>query len=507
VSVAISAELSLAPQIAPGGQSGTLDLTLTLAGDASDWDTLRCWLSTGGIGGLVTSIVTGLANGIAFGIISLIMIADMIRDGVRDEITGTAVGGGFTKVSQEDSSVTYTATKPLPAVPSGTITDATVGQDGLIIRGTVTFAGVPHKTTFQPNGGTLVGTWHGSYSCKDHRWDQSYEVLPVVVVDSAVRGTNRFKYLAVTVFPTSGFRRVGGPIRHQPGFWYYEAPSYPVGSPAVTPRRTTPPPPVEHMHFFLHTSAGIRRYDIGPAGVRPAIPSDLEMAFHEVNCHVRTRNWTKREQLGWLVDGPPAHYGVDPLRQWMVTMRQLPQVASVRIDAVGGHRHLRPFMRTFEGAESGVIEIVTDGQSELVIEHDMEESDAEVRITQRWLIPTLKMRLPGPASRIRSIPFAGQSRQRMAEVVAGGRRFIVGAGGSIQSEECATAGDEEDPGRVLSVSLPNGEVVTTWEDHLIVAVPWGMHRSSTRRGDREGTSAHQPSVGDYRKSDRGTTGD
>jgi hypothetical protein len=52
--------------------------------------------------------------------------------------------------------------------------------------------------------------------------------------------------------------------------------------------------------------------------------------------------------------------------------------------------------------------------------------------------------------------------------------------------------------RVLSVALPNGEVVTTWEDHLIVAVPWGMHRSSTRRGDREGTSTHEPSVDHYR---------
>lgn len=311
--------------------------------------------------------------------------------------------------------------------------------------------------------------------------NQLSRISPTASDDRAVAGTRTLKYLPVAIFPTSTFRRVGGPIRHggsaTAGYWFIEAPSYPIGGPVVTPRRTAPPPPVEHMHFFLHTRAGIRRYDIGPAGAAPEAPSQIQLAFYEVNCHLRTRDWTKREQLQWLLDPPPGEYGIRALRQSMLTFRNLPPRGSLRIEQVGGRRPVGPQLRTFGGSASGVIELVTDEETELVIEHDLGDSDAEVRIAQRWLLPTQVIRLAQPAENIGSVAVAG--RQRMATVTAGGRTQTLGVEGLTHGGECAPSKRASQAGSVLSVSLPNGEVVAAWEDHLVVAVPWGTRTVPT----------------------------
>jgi hypothetical protein len=475
LSVEIKAGLSIATQVNANGLGGKMNLTLNVSGDASDWDTFRCWLTTGALAGIVAALATGIVGALVVGIVSLIVIAEFVRTGVGEEVAGTDVGGKFTKVSSDDTSATYTASMDLPVLPGGKILDARVGSEGLVIQGTVTYAAVSHSVSFVPNGTTLPGAWHGSYHCAEHRWLKSYEVMSVVVTDTVSLGT-RTGYVAVAIFPTSTFHRVGGPIKATPGYWTIDAPSYPIGSPIVTPRRTVPPTPIEEMKFFLHTSAGIRRYDIGPAGPAPASPSQLDLSIREVSCHVRTREWTKLQQLMWLVDGPPSHYGTPPLRQWMLTFRDLPAVSKVRIEQVGGQRPIRLLERNFAGARSGVIELVTDRNTELMIEHNLGESDAEVRVSQRWLLPTLTLALPGSAENLASVPLPGAESQRVAIVTAGGRQLRIGPGGFVDAGHCVPYGDECDSGRVLSVSMPNGEVVAAWGNQVIVAVPWGLRR-------------------------------
>lgn len=482
LSVTVQVTLTISPNI----PLDRVDLGLRVSSNAADWDVFRCWLITGGIASFTIGIATNIVAGIMVAVSTLVMIAEFVRLEAGNEVKGTGVGGGFTKVGSDDTAVWYSGTVGLPSFSTGTIRDATVGPHGLVVRGSVSIAALDHTITFEPAAGTLVGRWSGSYSCRNRRWRTSYEVASIVVRDlilvadptpDQLQRRRLIEGLGVQVFPTSTFLRPGPawliPVTIAPGEWTYDAPSWATGSPIITPTRTAPPPVGDQVMFLLHTSAGIRRYDIGPVPPVPASearPSAIVLGLHDANCRLQTRQWTRLQQLEWLVDPAPYDYGIRPMRQWMLTLHTLPPHANLIVHARGAREDVIS-RHPFNGAASGFIEVLTEPDVSLVVEHNLSESDAEVRVTQRWLLPTRSERLPGPAEGV-SI-----ARTRTGEPVVlvslDERTLAVAHDGLVEWRGSGGGRQRRAATNPLSVSLPNGQVAAIAGDTLIVAVPWG----------------------------------
>ena len=165
-----------------------LNLQVHVSSDASDWDSFRCWLGSGGIGSLLLGAITNPIVGILAGIGTLIAVGEIIRVKAGSEVTGGSLGAGLTKVSGDDTSATYTGTRPLPtlATTPGSSTDAaTIGPLGLIVTGRILFLSATHAVAFNPDGGTLSANFAQSFSCNSRSWTRSVEVQSVQVTDRA----------------------------------------------------------------------------------------------------------------------------------------------------------------------------------------------------------------------------------------------------------------------------------------------------------------------------------
>ncbi len=495
VSVAISVALAISPDIA----TRRVNLALHLASDVSDWDVFRCWLSTGGIASLVIGVFASFVGGIMVALQSLIMIAEFARLESGAELKGTSIGGGFTKVGSNDTSVWYAGDISLPAFPTGQIRSATVGPDGLVVRGSVVILALDHTVTFQPDGGPLETHWAGYYSCREEAWKTTCEVQSIVVRDliyapdlSAPSGKRLVTGNGVAVFPTTTFLPPGPvwlmPVTVAPGEWVYDAPSWAQGSPIVTPRRTGMPRVGEEILFFLHTSAGIKRFDIGPIPAIPereGAPSSIILGVHRANCKLSTRNWTRLQEIQWLIDPPPYEYGIQPLRQWMLTFRQLPRGTSITVLTRGGqeegtNRH------EFNGAETGLIEVVTAADSEIALDHNLEDSDTEARVFQRWLLPAQSAQLPGA---VESLSLAGtRNGSVIPTALIEGRWFTFGDDGLVELKYARVAHPRKQSTR--SLSLPGGQVTVIWNNMIMTAIPYGPHERVVlheRLGDEVGS--------------------
>lgn len=482
--VDLSVTIGVTLSVSPDTSTRRVNLGLRVASDVSDWDVFRCWIGTGGIAGIIVGVVTNFVAGIMVALESLVMIAEFARIEAGTEVKSTSVGGGFSKAGSDDTSSWYTASVGLPSFPTGEIRTATVGPDGLVVRGGVRIFALDHTIAFEPDGGQLESHWDGHYSCREHRWKNSYEVQSVVVRDlifapdlSNPPARRLVAGNGVAVFPTTAFLPTQsgwlGPTTIAPGEWVYDAPAWATGSPIVTPRRTALPPVGEETYFFLHTSAGIRRFTIGPVGSAGGhdAPPAIILGAHEVNCKMTTRVWTRLQEIQWLIDPPHYDYGIRPLRQWMLTVRRLGPEASITVLTRGGPEGTGA-RHHFSGAETGVIEVVTSDDESLVLDHNLGDTDAEVRIVQRWLLPTHSARLPGPVQNL------SLSRRRDGEVVAtaqiAGRLFALGEDGLLEVGR-ARAVDGARKRRTRSVSMPGGLVTAIRGDVILNAVPYGAH--------------------------------
>jgi hypothetical protein len=449
LSVEVRVTLSVTPMVDPvNADNSWVDLGLRIESDASDWDVARCWLTTGGVAALVLGLATNIAAGIMVAVKSLIAIAETVRIEAGSAVVGSTIGGGFTRTGGDATSATYSGRIDLPIFPTGSLRAAQVGPHGLVVHGDVAIEPPEHVVTFEPDGGTLPAKWNGSYDCEENRWEQSYDVGSIVVRDRLQLGPQVVPQRpAVTVFPTTTFRRAPGAVAAVsvalwPGIWVYDAPSFPHAAPIVTPRRTGPPPAGQHILFFLHTSAGLRRYEIGPVPGSPAEPSDMELAVHKVNCKQMMKLWTPVEQIQWLIDPPPFDYGYPPLRQWLLAFQHLGPRAIVRVFAAardGSDRRLLA-ERDFREMPTGAIEVVTAADVELTVEHHIEgktegeEREPHVRVMQRWIVPT------------KMIPI-----DRDADV------------------------------RALGATRSGQQIAALWNEHRVVGVAWGASSRARRQ--------------------------
>lgn len=452
ISLGVTVQLSLVPDI--DAVPTRLGLRLSVASNVSDWDSLRCWAGTGGLAGVLGEMVTPFL-GFTLGLGSLIGISEKIRLAAGEEVAGSNLGGAMTEVGRTSTSADYEGTMPLPAV-GNTVLSADVGPDGLLVRGNLLLLGATHRVSFQPNSGVVAGSWHGFFSCRQDAYRQEYLLPSVQISDEAQILGKRFAAVPVRVFPTSRVVPAGGwTIRHPVNAEVNQHVDL-VSADDVAGRTA---------RAYVHTSAGIRRYDLGPVPEPPAAPDALTQSLMRVNCRSSTKVWTRLEQVLWLVDPPAFDYGRPPLRQWQITVDALPAGARVTLQHSGEGGSPVTFTAGRDGPAT--LEVVTRDDAEIALDHNLESPPEGTRLTQRWLLPLHAVDLGGPAVSLR--------RQGTdIEVLTEDRRIIVSAlDWSVVATERRPEREARSSETIFSLTFPDRSVAVAHGNELVVAAIYG----------------------------------
>jgi hypothetical protein len=371
---------------------------------------------------------------------------------------------------------------------NGALQTPQVGPFGMLISGSMFILAPVHQRSFQPDGGTLSTAMHNAYSCKAHQWRHVVDVQSVEVTDTASLLGRPLGKIPVTLFDTTTVT---------PASEWAVDPEVPDIDLFVTVKNTDPQAkPGDTGRLYLHTSAGIRRYDIAALPALAA-PTDLENAAAVAACWKDERYFLPWEEIRWLVDPPPGETVFDPLRQWLFTFAELPEGTRIEIDGVD-QRETRQQLGVFETSRAGeaFVELLTDAKTELSLRHNKERLD-RVRLTQRWLLPLRAIELGEPGLRLtRSGALVvveqrsgivvydletGQSRRQAGEfqvskLPSGGFELLqqtrqrLGAAASESTRAAATGQDrapEMPPS--CSVSLPGGKVAALFGTRLLIA--------------------------------------
>ncbi|KPM55024.1 hypothetical protein ACG83_16905 [Frankia sp. R43] len=479
LSVDVTTRLALVPDI----EAKSLTTRFVIDGNASDWDSFRCWAAKGGPLTLLLAVVNPVPA-IALAALSLGIVGSMIADGVHNQVTGADSRGDLRKVASDDSSATYEGTQSLPApLPTALVQAASAGPDGLVVSGKLGVPfGINHRATFAPAAeplGQLQGDWVGGITCEHGGgWRQTFELPNVRVTADAMALATLVMHVPVTVFRSSTVLPAEG--------WELQFDGWSarpeqriaiVGNPAAAG---------SVGRAFLHTSAGIRRYDLagylrspsgkpigtGPVPAPPPAPDPARVKILAVDqCRRFGRDWhDPRIRIGWLVDPPPFTYGVDALRHWQLAVSEIPGGATV---TVTGHRDGADDRRLVALSPSDgtavAIELVTDAATELTLEHDLPAAPDGARLIQRWLLPTQVVALPAPAASLFRLEDGVGVR-----TVDGGLTVWSPTG---EVREVAGAGPREEPAGAepppFSVTLRDGRVAAIHDDRLVVAIPFG----------------------------------
>jgi hypothetical protein len=491
VDISVAIDVSFTPT--PNAALSVLDLALRLESDASDWDSLRCWL--GSVGGLISLGLAFVSLPVGFfaGVGTLLYAANKVKEMAGAALADTNLGPRFQKVGSDETSVSYAGQLPLPAL--GRIDQATTGPHGLVVMGMQAFLPADRVVTYTPDTLNLKTRWHQHYVCKEHAWHSSLLIEGVGITDTASIGSQEYAKVPITVFSTSSVKPADS--------WKIEPAAGATLEQYVMVSRKSGG--ILNGSFggrlYVHTSSGIRSYDIDPIPLRLA-PSNSATSIAEVNCRTFARDWTKLEQLVWLVDPPAWDLGLAPLRQWQLTVSEVPEGASITLRRQrGGRAYGAPISVTASHAASLAIEVITDAGTQLALEHTL-STPPEALLQQRWLLPQRMIHLGAPARQI------GRERDQLAVATAlgvtthdlrtgrqsahisdvarlerrEGRLYAV-ENHSYRVGESSNAGVEartiaKESAFVppFSVTLRDGRVAGAWEDKLVIARVWGTDR-------------------------------
>jgi hypothetical protein len=462
MSVSVNATLALNPVLTAAASSDKLRLTLQLSTAASDWDSFRCWLGSGAFAGLIPVV------GIAVGIGSLAYVGHVAKVSASDALAGLDPGGGFARKGGGNDAPIYEASIALPTllpIPEK-VNSATVGGDGLVVSGdSLVIPIAEHRTDFEPTGDTIAGQWHGHLDCKTLRWADTYEPQSVSVTDPVFVLGQLLGNVPVTVFPTTH--------AIPPGRWsvaFVTSPFW-IETITVTPDDSNGPGPGGVL--YLHCSAGLRRYVIGPVPPAPQ-PSAEQLGIAELNCQRFGREWNEKIKLSWLVD-PPIDASLPPLRQWQIVVAHVDAGTTWTITAEHAGGDDLGELATITAARSGsmAVEVITDAMTEITLRPTPGVSQG-ARLAQRWLVPTKMIELPAPA---RSLSRDGAI---LTVETQQARVLVRTTDGAIaqrrQSAEVPPSARDADHLPPPSLTLPDGTVVAVWADKLIFARSSGFTR-------------------------------
>lgn len=466
--VDVSVDVNVIASISADKDKQVVNTWFRISSDASDWDTFRCWLGGGAIAG---TLLGGIGGAVTFFFVqlgSLIATGEIIRRMAGEAVTDKPLKDK-TLINQDDTSVTYTGTNRLPVLPKANVLDAFVGQDGLIVYGQQLSIPAEHDPQFNPNGGVVPSLWHGHYSCKEHRWKSDYLLQSIDIQDQATVLGVKLKLIPVSVFYTS--------IVEPDNLWRLILPDGPPAEDQFVAFEAVNPQPGNQGIAYIHTSAGIRRFDFGPIPQPPAEPDQLALGVMQVNC----RRWQKmrdlRGDLMYLPDPPPFKGILPAVRQWQITFQYLMPETIVQIRQRGPAGDQTIEITAGEGGE-GAVEFLTDAETTVSLDYSIEPSVINARMVQRWLAP---MRSWNVDERVIHL---SKSRQGIFVRTEHSILEIDPYSGIIRSQKLMANASVHHTPKIeisplhmsealpFSITLQDGRVMAVWKHQIILARPW-----------------------------------
>jgi hypothetical protein len=462
--VAISVDIHASVILSADRNAGTLTARLQVSSDASDWDTFRCWLAQGGL--IATALLPPLA------IDSLVWAGITVKMRAGEKVSENAPGDDWKRVSSGDTWATYEMVSKLqtPGPTAHIGNDPMIDGAGLLISGDIDpiFLAEHAQPHFTPNGGVIDGRWVGAFSCKKNQWVQTYELPNVQIADEVTIAEVAFARLPVKVFPTSSATPGnvwslevvrGGFDESVTIVCHASAADHPATSSFLTPVALHPRP---SGFAFIHTTAGLQRFDLGAIPPSRTQPNEIQLIPMRVNCRNFGREWLDpRVVAKWLVDPPEFNFGRPALRQWQLTISEVPRGANIVVHGYRDGKVTQPLARvTTRRTGQVAIEIVTDPETELAIDHTLREAPAGARLTQRWLVPTAVAEFHGTATGL---------------VQSGDEVHVVGADRLVSLSTLTGQAGRADPASAppLSLTLPDGKVAAIHGHSLVIAIPHG----------------------------------
>jgi hypothetical protein len=451
---------------------------LEIGVNPDDGTAFTCWWQKVGAITLAGFLALPLLS-LAFGLVTYGFITpNMIGDEVHKGVYGEEPPGGFELVGGGTNFAIYKLDTKLDLGDLDKL-GATIGYgkaraDGVVLAGDLNVLapaiGAEHAPVFEPADGLLLGSWANGYKCGTG-WHAAFELQKIHIRNKLVeKGTGKTVLdQPVAVFDTSWTT----PAKH----WSIEIPATKIdqyvsvtGDIAAYTHGGDEPTAAEDGvavlndpitlvdgYVFLHTDAGLGRFEIGRVPPPPEPPSLMTLAAMRVDC---MRLVHQLDDVHWLVDQPDFGYGHPPLRHWTIDIASA--LAGTRIDVSGVQPGQQPQTITSTTAEKTgplSIEVVTDPRTELRLTHDHAGDLAGVQIGQQWLLPTTTTPATGVPAQLRldgdqvvAIP-----AQAALSVTTGG---TDGVGSTPQTPP-------------PSLALPDGRVAAWHNDHLILAYPFG----------------------------------
>jgi hypothetical protein len=383
-SVSISVELRANASFTPRTDtSNHLDIRLVTATAASDWDSFRCFLGSGGvITGLTALINPFLALGVGVG--TLVMIGDVISDEAVKPLHEKSRVGPLTKVSDTSDGAIYSQSINLPTKPvPGTLEQTLrMGPNGLDLFGSTIIPPLQHAVAFAPKSGNLSGVdWRSRINCSLRSIDWTFSFKPIWVTDTVT--AYGFKHETIPVYPftttTSDVLGTGAGLVEVVGS------TMKVGGGLMRPGDTG--------WLVLHTTAGVRLFTLGPVPAQPVSP-DIKRVIDKFcdTQHVLVAV-IDIPQLKFEAPKPMFEYGFEALQQWQFVLGDLREDTQVVV-AQDGRELLSSTRLAVEGGRA-VGQVVTAGSA----------ADLSVRgsapfgfaAAHRWLVPFAEIQLPSPA--------------------------------------------------------------------------------------------------------------
>jgi hypothetical protein len=381
----------------------------------------------------------------------------------------------------------------------------------LITAGTTPlFVPLPHAVVFTPADRHLQTDMNYVYSCNKNAWVENVMVQSVTITDTFPVGNGI--PVPVKVFPTSTALPVA--------YWTVLIPDTILVTEIVqiagaddvpTSRRgTRTVHPAPAGSAYIHTSAGIQRFDIDAVPAR-SLPNRLATTMARLNClrFAVAQQFLVEQMAKWLIDPPAYDYGSPAVRQWLLSFGAMAASSQINIQPMAGGAATGNAIKLRPGAtkEGGNIELVTDGATELRVNFQG-ASPKGMRMYQRWLLPTQTFELDGSpvqqlaragtnlavrqANGVVSVDLTsgrvsqhsvklsnlqaeagvlvGQDKQHRYELTDGRMQQLSTAS---PAQKNATRKKRSNPNLPpASVNLPDGRVAAIWGQKLVLAEPW-----------------------------------
>jgi tetratricopeptide (TPR) repeat protein len=291
ITVKIQGGLAFEPPLpAPGNEHVGFDLYLSA--DTSTWDVFRCWLGTGGVGSLLgfNAVPTGTGYRQLLGKIVLLgslVAVEVLRRLVNREIPASLPDPRLELVGSSERGSLYRGHLPMPYFAPPTAYD--VGRDGLVAVGNFAVLPAHHRPAFDPSPYALTGEWRdGEYNCDTRRWEHRYVFDHIRISNAAFILERHLTDVPVTIFSRT---TTAIPAEDWTLTWFSaESNPYVEGdqprTPLVALSSRGPGRPDATGRAYLHTSAGLARYDLGPLPAAPQPGGEQDLRA-KIDCLIR----------------------------------------------------------------------------------------------------------------------------------------------------------------------------------------------------------------------------